>query len=95
LGWEKAKKTHGTKLGWIGLGGKGIKPPDNFLKARDDNHMMVWFECDKCIFYKLYGVAVNPDSQRDVLVMATIHRANLDCCPSTGTVCGNKDKLIL
>jgi hypothetical protein len=77
--------------------GKRHQPPDDFLKARDGDHMMVPFECDDCILHKLNGVSVDPESQRDVLVMATIRRANLDCfwSRSTGTVRGNKDKLIL
>jgi hypothetical protein len=59
--------------------------------------MMVPFKCDECIYNKFHGASVDPESQRDLLVMATIRPANLDCfwSQSTGMVGGNKDELIL
>lgn len=51
----------------------------SFLVARDGDHLMVPFECDTCIFWKLRNVAPNPiDCLKDKLLLACIRRVNLD-----------------
>lgn len=67
-----------------------------FQVARNGDHLMVPFECDTCIFWKLRGSRPNPDeSPQDKLLLACIRRINLDAFWSrmTSTVTTNKDKV--
>ena len=59
-------------------GRKKAKHKNEFLYARDGDHLLTPFECDLCIFRKLRKDNPNPKSQADILLMATIRRANLD-----------------
>jgi hypothetical protein len=48
-----------------------------FQKARMGDHLMVSFECDLCVFRKLFGR--NPmDREQDERAVATIRRMILD-----------------
>lgn len=67
-----------------------------FKVARDGDHLMVPFEFDICIFWKLRGVQPNPEeSPQDKLLLACIRRVNLDAFWSrmTSTVTSNRDKV--
>ena len=68
---------------------------DAYLTARDGDHLMAPFECDNCIFHKLKFREANPANHSDNLLLATIHRANLDVFWSTapGTVGENTRRL--
>lgn len=64
--------------------------------ARDGDHLMVPFECDVCIFWKLRGSGPNPDVHpKDKVLLDCIRRINLDAFWSrmTSTVSTNKDKV--
>jgi hypothetical protein len=56
---------------------------------------MVLFKCDLCFFWKLRGHMPDPLASEDELLMACIHRVNLDAFGSQakGTVSGNWNKL--
>jgi hypothetical protein len=49
-----------------------------FDSARNGDDLMVSFECDVCIFRKLYARDSNPRDQEDVFAMSCIRRINLD-----------------
>ena len=49
-----------------------------FAQARDGDDLMVSFECDLCIFWKLYGRAPSSESETDRFGMDCIRRVNLD-----------------
>jgi hypothetical protein len=49
-----------------------------FLEARVGDDLMVSFECDACIFFKLYGRVSNPINGTDCFSLACIRRVNLD-----------------
>jgi hypothetical protein len=75
--------------------GKKHRASNDFLVARDGDHLLVPFECDLCIFQKLQGrnpVLTNP---QDSLLIACIRRANLDLFwnRAKGTAGGNRDKV--
>jgi len=64
------------------------------MEARDGDHLLVPFECDRCIFLKLRGNLPNPESSCDQLLLATVRRMNLDAFWSreTSTVLSNLRK---
>jgi hypothetical protein len=75
--------------------GKKHRASNDFLVARDGDHLLVPFKCDMCIFRKLQGrnpVLTNP---QDSLLIAFIRRANLDLFWSRAkaTAGGNCDKV--
>jgi hypothetical protein len=49
-----------------------------FTLARDRDDMMVSFECDYCIFFKLYKRCPQADNERDLFAMKCIRRIHLD-----------------
>lgn len=60
------------------LWNKKHRRPDDFLKARNGDHLLVPFECDHCIFYKIQGVVPLLNKESDVNLLAYIRRMNLD-----------------
>jgi hypothetical protein len=64
-----------------------------FRRGRNGDDLMIPFECDFCIFRKLYGR--DPVEVGDAYVMACIRRVNLDACWSraTSTVSGNASQI--
>ena len=56
---------------------------------------MVPFECGLCIFHKLRLANPNPRSSKDILLMATIRRMNLDDFWSRGPDTVNMNRLRL
>lgn len=51
---------------------------DDYMVARNGEHLMVPFECDICIFFKIRGSLPQEDSSIDNLLLDCIRRANLD-----------------
>ena len=51
---------------------------NDFLEARNGDHLLVPFECDMCIFRKLKGRDIIKDSYQDQLLSVMIRRMNLD-----------------
>ena len=49
-----------------------------FRTGSDGDDLLVSFECDDCIFGKLYRRRPNPNCDKDVYAMACIRRINLD-----------------
>ena len=49
-----------------------------FAQARDGDDLMVSFECDLCVFWKLYGRPPRLDNPTDCFSLAYIRRVNLD-----------------
>jgi hypothetical protein len=47
---------------------------DEYLTRRDDDHLLVPFECDLCIFRKLRRYDPMPTSEQDKLLLASIRR---------------------
>jgi hypothetical protein len=76
-----------------GAWGARHRPKGEFTHARDGDHLMVPFECDYCIFFKLRGKVPDPSQSKDNLLMGCIRRVNLDAFWSraTTTVHGNRD----
>jgi hypothetical protein len=64
---------------------------DRFKQGRNGDDLMTPFECDYCIFRKLYGRNPVEAGGADNYPMACIRRINLDACWSraTSTVLGN------
>jgi len=50
-----------------------------FHHARSGEHLLIPFECDRCIFLKLKGRLVDDNDPRDILLGGCIRRMNLDC----------------
>jgi hypothetical protein len=75
--------------------GKKHRAPDDFLVGRNGDHLLIPFECDLCVFRKLYGRNPVPAAPQDVLVQACTRRANMDACWSRamGTSTSNRDKV--
>jgi len=71
-----------------------VRDSSDFLVARDGDHLLVPFECDRCIFLKLRGCLPDTRSSCDQLLLATIRRMNLDAFWSreTSTVLSNLRK---
>ena len=71
-----------------------VRDPNDYMEARDGDHLLVPFECDLCIFRKLRGK--NPDikDSQDELLVHCIRRMNLDAfwSRSSATIYGNRDK---
>ena len=69
---------------------------DEFKYARNGDHLMIPFECDLCIFHKLRTCEPNPKSDKDILLMATIRRMNLDAFWSRmpDTIKANRSRLL-
>ena len=51
---------------------------NRYVDARDGDDLLVSFECNFCIFRKLYDRDPNPGLEMDTLSMACIRWANLD-----------------
>jgi hypothetical protein len=68
---------------------------DDYLVARDGDHLMVPFECDLCVFRKLRHHTPTPANPVDDLLLACIRQIILDAFWSRtrGTVRGNKEKV--
>ena len=77
-------------------GRKRFKRELEFTHARNGDHFLVPFECDTCIFRKLRKLDPNPRSESDVLLMASIRRANLDTfwSRSSDTINANRLRLL-
>jgi hypothetical protein len=75
--------------------GKKRSSPFTYLRGRDGDSLIIPFECDLCVFRKLKGISPLKGHVQDDLVMACIHRANLDMCWSRAepTVRGNLSNL--
>lgn len=71
--------------------GKRQRRVDDYMVARNGDHLMIPYECDNCIFYKLRGTLPVDNSAVDDLLLDCIRRANLDSFWSRarGTVEGN------
>ena len=52
---------------------------DAFHHARAGEHLLIPFECDRCIFLKLKGKLPDERDPRDELLEGCIRRMNLDC----------------
>ena len=52
--------------------------PSRFRIGRDGDDLLVSFECDDCIFEKLYQALPNMEISEDRFAMACIRRINLD-----------------
>jgi hypothetical protein len=52
--------------------------PDEYLRGRDGDHLLVPFECDLCIFRKLRGQEPWDLSEKDKLLLGCIRRISLD-----------------
>jgi hypothetical protein len=63
-----------------------------FHRARDGDHLPTPFECDLCIFRKLFQVEPDPSTHTDPVLLAFIRRLILDAFWSraTGTVRNNR-----
>jgi hypothetical protein len=68
---------------------------DRFLRGRNGDDLMTPFECDFCIFRKLYKTDPDLESEANVRAMACIRRINLDACWSraSSTVSGNASQI--
>jgi hypothetical protein len=75
--------------------GNKHRAPDEYLVARDGDHLLVPFECDLCIFRKLHMNDLSPTSEQDRLLLACYRHVTLDAFWSTAssTVAGNRDKI--
>ena len=72
---------------------KHKKPdPKQFHTARDGDHLLTPFQCDVCVFRRVYSRSPDGQSLSDQLGLAYIRRANLDAFWSraAGTVRNNK-----
>ena len=74
----------------------GPKEKAPYHHARDGDHLMAPFECDRCIFWRLAGRNPSLSSDQDKLLLACIRRANLDSlwARSSPTVYQNMRKVI-
>ena len=66
---------------------------DDYQVARDGDHLMTPFECDKCVFWKLKGRHPIEGNPQDNLLKAVIRQSNLDAFWSRArsTVTSNKN----
>ena len=91
-GFEDTIDSERLKLAW----GKRQIAKSAFHEARNGDHLMVPFECDTCIFWKLRGTVPNPEGcSKDKLLLGCIRRINLDAFWSrmSSTVNANRDKV--
>lgn len=58
--------------------GKKLRNKLDFIKGRDGDHLLIPFECDRCIFLKLKHTLPDASKPSDQLLLATIRRMNLD-----------------
>ena len=58
---------------------------NRFRYGRDGDDLLVSFECDECIFAKLYRASPDRYSEEDVFAMGCIRRINLDAFWSGAT----------
>lgn len=65
--------------------GKRHKRQDDYLRARDGDHILAPFECDLCVFRKLRGHSPCIGNSVDDLLLGCIRRANLDVFWSRAT----------
>ena len=67
------------------------KSKDDFIHARNGDHLLIPFECDYCIFYKLKNHIPRLNHPQDQLLMGCLRRMNLDAFWSrtTSTVRAN------
>ena len=70
--------------GWAGK----HKDKDDYLKARNGDHLHVPFECDTCVFIKLKNALPDPSSHVDLLLLKCIRRVILDSFWSRTTPTG-------
>ena len=58
---------------------KGRKQnPNDFLEARNGDHLLTPFECDLCIFRKLRKQSPIQNNAKDKLLLLMIRQMNLD-----------------
>merc|ERR1712071_640350 len=65
---------------------------DEFKHGRNGDHILVPFECDQCIFWKLKGCYPNHSNYQDKLLLDCIRQANLDAFWSRATSTVNRSK---
>jgi hypothetical protein len=65
--------------------GNKHRAPDEYLKGRDGDHLLIPFECDLCIFRKLRRYDPSRTSEQDRLLLACIRRITLDAFWSRAT----------
>jgi len=68
---------------------------DDFLKARNGDHLMVPFECDDCVFWKITKRSPSTANQADKLLLECIGRSNLDAFWSRSSKTVNQNRLIV
>jgi hypothetical protein len=75
--------------------GNKHRAPDEYLRGRDGDHLLVPFECDLCIFRKLRGKDPWSVSEQDKLLLGCIRRISLDAFWSraSSTVLGHRDRM--
>lgn len=68
---------------------------DRFRSGRNGDDLLMSFECDFCVFEKLFGRVPGLASEQDSFAMACIRRVNLDACWSraSSTVQANTYKV--
>jgi hypothetical protein len=67
-----------TRTGFFQAGYPEKSDIGKYAQARDGDDLMVSFECDLCMFWKLYGRPPSPVSETDTFSLACIRRVNLD-----------------
>ena len=55
-----------------------VKDTNRFLEARDGDHLVCSFQCDKCLFFLLKGRTPIHRNIKDEFLMVCLRRANLD-----------------
>ena len=65
------------------------------MSAREGDHLMISFECDYCIFWKVRGGIPDLKLEKDIRLMLAIRRISLDAFWSraTTTVISNRNKV--
>ena len=68
------------------------KDANRFLEARDGDHLVCSFQCDKCLFFLLKGRTPIPRNMKDEFLMVCLRRANLDAlwAQEPSTVAANR-----
>ena len=65
---------------------------DDYTHARNGDHLLVPFECDYCLFWKLKEMVPRPDNHQDNLLLACIRQANLDSFWSRASSTVNRNR---
>lgn len=76
--YEDSKLSKEEKMRLDAAWKKKHRRPDDFLKARNGDHLLVPFECDHCIFYKIRGVVPLLEKESDRNLLSYIRRIILD-----------------